>query len=458
MREDQGRQSIQLRLSADGCRLELFLPTDALLCSTEALLHQIQQECLRGGLQVPLNREYLAARLRACRYGTWIALIERIPPRQPVDEQVELLVPVAVSCQQSQSTYQAVHANAPIARIRPAQPGIPGFDPRTGVLPPRPPRRARLPQGENTRVSDDGMQLLATCDGEVVLRHLALHVLPSCVHEGDLLASDGPLTAATGILVRGSVRAGAVVEATGDIHIAGDVETARVTSRRGNITVAGSVAGTATQPCQLQAHGDVSCRSMLHAQVAAGQDLHLRATAKRCTLQVGGNVYLAESLETSMREVTLAVTGGVLPRLQPLPELVPMPPSAERQHVRIATQLRAQMALHGVPPLAFRPCVLEDLSEGGARCRLLETAPDLVPAPGAVIQLKFALPGHGEHLLAIGRVVRSAGPLAAGVAFLQMREHDQGRVGEFCRQTLRQRQHVRQGTRADRVPPPAGSR
>src|SRR5581483_94034 len=147
----------------------------------------------------------------------------------------------------------------------------------------------------------------------------------------------------------------------------------------------------------------------------AGQDLHLRATAKRCTLEVGGNVYLGESLEASMREVTLSVNGGVLPRLQPLPELVAMAPNAERQHVRVATQIRARMALHGVPPLTFRPCILEDLSEGGARCRLTEATPELVPAPGAIIQLKFALPGAAEHLLGIGRVVRSAGLLAAGV-------------------------------------------
>lgn len=440
---------IQLRLSAGAHRLDLFLPAEALTVPTDVLLAHILEQCREIGVQAPLSVAQLGARLRECCYGSWIPILERVEPVPPVDEQVELLVPVAISGQQAQANVQTVRGRTLIARIRPGRSGKPGLDLRTGPLPVRPPRRTRLPQGENTYVNAEGTQLFASCDGAVVLRQMALHVIPSYVHDGDLLVSHGVLRSSTPVTIRGSVRAGAVIEAGGDVQIAGVVEEASVASLRGSIVVAGSVSGTAKQPSQLRAHGDVRCRSVLHAQVAAGADIHLTATGYRSILQAGGNIYLQQSLEDSLREVSLSVGGGILPRLIPPPELVPMAPEAERQHVRASTWLPAQVALHGVPPLTFRPYMLEDLSAGGARCRLTVQTPDLVPAVGAIIQLKFALPGSGELVLGIGRVVRLAGPLTIGVAFLQMREHDQERLLGFCQHAV-QRSTERRGTRANR--------
>jgi hypothetical protein len=140
--------------------------------------------------------------------------------------------------------------------------------------------------------------------------------------------------------------------------------------------------------------------------------------------------------------------GGVLPRLDP-PELVAMASMAERQHVRAATWQPAQLALHGVPTLTFQSYVVEDLSLSGARCILTRPTPELIPDVGAIVPLKFALPGSTEQVLGIARVVRRAGPQAIGVAFLQMRERDQAQLREFCMRASRQSGR-RQGTRADR--------
>ena len=440
---------IQLRLSEDGRTLEVFLPVNYLSVSTAVLLEQIRQQSEVLQLYAPLNAENLAASLRECRYGTWIPILKRMLPTVPVDEKVELLVPVAVSGQQGPGAYQAVRAGTPIARLRPSQPGLPGYDLLTGVIPVRAPRQARLPQGAYTVLSTDGKLLLAECDGEVVLRQMALHVLPSHVHDGDLTVADGPLKTSTGVTVQGNVQAGATIEAVGDIHIAGDVEDAHLTSLRGSIAVSGGVTGSPSQPSRLQAFANVRCGAMLHVKVTAGQDLHLLATANYCTLHVAGNVYLEQSLEDGLHKVSLTVGGGVLPRLSP-PELVAMVPEVERQHVRVPTQLSAQLALHDLPPLAFRSCVLHDLSSSGVRLRLAETTSEPMPAVGTIVQVKFALPAAAEQILGIGRVVRMIGRAEAGIAFLQMRGHDQECLREFCQQTRQQRTMARQGTRADR--------
>jgi hypothetical protein len=356
-----------------------------------------------------------------------------------------LLVPVAVSGQQAQGSIQMVRAHTPIARIRPGRPGTPGLDLRTGPLPVRPPRRTRLPQGENTYPNGDSTHLLAACDGVVMLRQMALVVVPSHVHDGDLLAAHGPFSVPYALTVRGSVCEGAVVSAGGDIHISGDVDGARVTSARGSITVAGSISGTPAQRSRLEAHADIHCKAAVHADVAAGRDIHLATTAHRCALRAGANIYLRQSLEEGLREVSLSVGGGVLPRLDP-PQLVAMAPTMERQYVRVSTWLPATLALHGMPPLTFHPATVEDLSAGGARCRL---TPELIPDEGAIIQLKFALPEGAEQVLAIARVVRRAGRETIGVAFLQMRERDQAQLREVCMRMSRLASE-RRGTRADR--------
>jgi hypothetical protein len=118
----------------------------------------------------------------------------------------------------------------------------------------------------------------------------------------------------------------------------------------------------------LKAQNDIHCHAVLHTDVTAGRDIRLATTAHRSTLQAGADIYLRRSMDDSLREVQVSVGGGVLPRLDP-PELVAMAPTMERQHVRAATWQPAQLGLHGVPPLTFQPCVVEDLSLGGPRQR-----------------------------------------------------------------------------------------
>src|SRR5581483_5723838 len=91
----------------------------------------------------------------------------------------------------------------------------------------------------------------------------------------------------------------------------------------------------------------------------------------------------------------------------------PMP--RVRQHSRVSLVLPSTVAKHGTVPLAFYPCIIEDISLSGALCRLAPPLAEDTPREGTLLQLKFALPETGEVIFAVTRVVRIVEPGLIGV-------------------------------------------
>lgn len=106
-------------------------------------------------------------------------------------------------------------------------------------------------------------------------------------------------------------------------------------------------------------------------------------------------------------------------------------PPHERQHARMAVQTMAEVGF-GARPGTPHHCVIEDISAGGVRCKLLASPPGGDPPIGTVAQLRITLPGDYNELAAIGRVVRSIGPGIIAVAFLRLSERDTARITAFC--------------------------
>lgn len=446
---------VTVRLTPDALHLEVLLGPGGLSTPTAALVPLIQEESARLNVHLPLTVRDLEARLRSCRRGDWVTLLSGTAPAAPADSRVELLAPVPVLTERGriQGARHAVRAGAPLARLRRGAPGTPGHDLLGRELPARPAREARLPRGANTRISDDGATLLAACDGEVVLRHLLIHVAPMMIYEGDLTEQDGPVVSQTGLFVRGSVRGGRIA-ARDDVYIQGDVQEARIESESGGITVEGSVLGSERRRCALRAPLDIHCGNLLHADVEAGGDVRLLAEARYSTLRAAHNLYLRHSMEKSLLETQVHIGGGVLPALDDPAQLVALP--AERQHFRVPTALPAAIALHGLPPLRFQPCTITDLSTSGARCRL--SAGDMHAGnvhasemhAGTIVQLKVALPGSEEPMLAVARLSRRVAPDLMGLAFLQMARRDQQRLTEYCLRLLMERKQAKLARREDR--------
>lgn len=106
-------------------------------------------------------------------------------------------------------------------------------------------------------------------------------------------------------------------------------------------------------------------------------------------------------------------------------------PPHERQHTRRAVHIMAEVGF-GARPGTPHHCVIEDISVGGVRCKLLAPPPGGDPPSGTVAQIRIRLPGDYNELAAIGRVVRSIGPGIIAVAFLRLSERDSARITAFC--------------------------
>lgn len=427
---------VKARLSQDALRLEVRLRPDAMILSTEALWEAIYKACAPLGVNLSVMTEELAARLRSYKWGTWLTLMEGTPAAPPIDDRVELLVPVPVEIRRRWLRGQRypVFAGDPLARVLAGAPGSAGRDLRAAALQPRPPRSVSLPQGPNTRVSEDGATLLAACDGEAIMRHLRIHVAPMRIHAGDL---KDPLISETGVFVDGSVREGARIEAAADVHVQGNVSTAYLTSRSGSISVAGSVSGTPRQPSVLDAALDVVSGHVLHADLRAGGDIRLSRDARHGVLTAGGNVYLTTSIQLGLLDVCVEIGGGVIPTL---PEQARPARRAEApRFARMALALTAEIAPHTGRAPAFHPCTIEGLSADAARCRLPAALRGEALPPGALAQLKFALPSSKGQVLAVAEVTRTLEPDVVALAFLQIADRDRDRITEFSLRSTRQR-------------------
>ncbi len=425
---------VTVRLTSDALHLEVLLTPEAMAIPPEALAALIREHSACLGIHLPLQPRDIAARLRSSRRGAWTVLLSGTSPTPPVDGRVELLVPVPVVTDRPRAVggRHAVRAGATLARLRRGTAGKPGYDLLGRAIPPRAPRAARLPGGPYTHVGADSALLCASCDGEVILRNMVLQVVPMRVHDGDLTREHGPLALDGSVFVTGSVREGACIDAAGAVYVAGSVEEARLTSRDGSIAVMGSVSGAPARKTMLRAGGDVACGAALHTVIEAGGDARLLVAARHSAIATAGNLYLQQTVERGLQDVSLRVKGGLLPLLEETVELRDVPAPAGRQHFRVVTRLDGSVALHGAPPLTFQSCVIVDLSTSGARCQVPR---GLLPgggSPGAILQLKLSLPDSADELFIVARLSRRVAPGVIALAFLQMTGRDHDRLTQYC--------------------------
>jgi Flagellar Assembly Protein A/PilZ domain len=429
-----------MSLSSDAMQLDVCLTSDALNMSHAALLNLMHEQCARLGLAIFPTRLHLEMVLSKGIAGSWMTLLKGASPSAPVDGRVELLVPIPVAAARVEMTGHRciVRAGAGLARKVPGKAGTPGRDLFGRKVLARRPYEPRLPKGANTDVAIDGMELVANCDGEVLLRNLLIEIVPMHVHTGDISAGVTVKSDTLPVYIRGSVLEGATIEAREAVFVDGDVVEAQITSVTSSVIIAGKVGGTRQRKCLLRAAGAVSFDQARLSEVHAGKDIHVIGQAWQCDLHATGNLHLSGTLQDTLQDVRLRIGSGVLPLI----EREQFAPSSThlRQSVRVACTLPASLAVHDGTPLLFHPCNLMDLSVGGARCTLRDARAK--PQSGAIVQLKLLFPGSPDHFLAIACVVRTKTPAVVGMRFVQLTQRDQSRLRVYVQQLILKRSSV----------------
>ncbi|MEA3296848.1 MAG: FapA family protein [candidate division Zixibacteria bacterium] len=172
-------------------------------------------------------------------------------------------------------------------------------------------RNIPFESGENTRVSENGEELIANVDGAIIFSHGKVSVKDVLTIRGDVDYKVGNIDAVGSVKVAGNVFAGFIIKVGGDLEINGNVEDCTIKTN-GNILVKGGFFGNGDGV--MEAGGDITLKYAQGQRISAGNDLivggelvNCHATAKRNILVegkkgtiVGGEVSAGNEIRTTV--------------------------------------------------------------------------------------------------------------------------------------------------------------
>ena len=162
---------------------------------------------------------------------------------------------------------QTAKAGAVISEIMPPTDSQDGVCVRGTPVSGTPGEEAEPLLGEGVVLSEDGSKVLAEIDGVVLFMNNCFNVEPLLEIETDIDTSVGNLDLAGSMIIKGDVRGGYSVKATGNITVMGRVENA-IVEAGGSIQVGNGMNGSGTGT--MRAGGDIVCRYIEHGVISAG--------------------------------------------------------------------------------------------------------------------------------------------------------------------------------------------
>jgi len=184
-------------------------------------------------------------------------------------------------------TVQNVVVGEVLAEKIPATPGEPGYDVFGNTLKPVPGKDKNLRLGKNVVMTNDGLHVVSTINGEPSFSGGKLSVFPIHEVKGDVDFKTGNINFRGSVVVRGNVTAGFKVEADGDITVYGMVEAADLTAG-GNITINGGISGMGK--AQIHCVGDFAAKYVEHAFINCDGNVLIKEAMMYCQVNANGKV------------------------------------------------------------------------------------------------------------------------------------------------------------------------
>lgn len=146
-----------------------------------------------------------------------------------------------------------------------------------------------LPAGRNTRISTDGLVLVATLPGRVIWTGSRVNVEPIYEIKGDVDPSTGDIEFVGSLIVGGNITGGFIVKVAGNIEVKGRIEMAEVTAG-GDIIVHQGIVG---KMAKVFAEGNIMAKYIEIADVKAMGNVVVRETIWHSNVDAEGKVVLA---------------------------------------------------------------------------------------------------------------------------------------------------------------------
>lgn len=206
-----------------------------------------------------------------------------------------------------------------LVTLYPPEKGVPGknvFGEEVASLQGKP---TRLPQGKNTSISEDGTQLIAAIDGQVIVFENKVNVKEIYEVPANVGPSTGNINFVGTVIVKGNVLTGFSIQSGGNIEVYGVVEGANLTAEgdiilhrgiqgmgRGKLQANGNVIAKYIENSYVEAQGEVRSEAIMHSFVKSG--ISICVEGKRGLIVGGvlraGYEIVAKTIGSSMATVT----------------------------------------------------------------------------------------------------------------------------------------------------------
>lgn len=179
----------------------------------------------------------------------------------------------------STSYVQNVEKGAVICDIEPPCQGENGLGVDGKVAPAAAVKPAKVPQGSNTQVSEDGLHLIAMQTGYLEYVNEAFHVRPVLDIHTDVDYSTGNIDFLGDVHIHGDVRENFTVQAKGTIIIDGLVEAATITAG-GDLLISSGVVGDGR--AILKSAGNIRAKYLENCNVYSGRRVYADCIVASC--------------------------------------------------------------------------------------------------------------------------------------------------------------------------------
>lgn len=201
---------------------------------------------------------------------------------------------------------RTVHKGDVIADITPPTEGVPGTDVTGGVIRPYPGKKASYTVGPNTGLTEDGLHIIATADGNIVFRSGAFTVDTVVTVKGDVDPSVGNIDFIGDVIIKGNVFEGYKISSGGNITVDGEVNGAVIEADGDVLIKKGCINSTVTahrsfsamfcEHVKLKCDGDVSAQNFVICDIYCGGKLDTKGSNGGI---VGGRYVILNSIEVA---------------------------------------------------------------------------------------------------------------------------------------------------------------
>lgn len=301
--------------------------------------------------------------------GTNGSVVERFP--RVLEYEVKL-DEEGVADYKSSNYVRQVYKDTVICDIILPVEGTPGLSVDGKVIQPKAVRPAKVPKGRNTTITEDGLQMVATMDGNLEFKGDGFHVRPVMEIAGDVDYETGNIDFTGDVHVKGDVRENFSVTATGSVTVDGLVEAATVEAgtdllitkgvvgdNRALLKCQGTLRAKYLESCVIYAGKAVYSDCIMNSQVHS--DGIIDVTSGRGSV-VGGALVAAAGIRAKMigaesgrrTELTMGTLPVVQAELQDLREELEANRKESAELDRQLAYLEARQGMEGSDPRIAR--------------------------------------------------------------------------------------------------------